>query len=238
MSDLYRLPDGLPKSLSLPWGDPPKPNVWKSTLVSQTSMLAYYEVKSPLLNIEKLLLVFVKRLRYADVMELVLMSKANERIYTLAIPAEDAEMEDIQYYLSRLWAHAKEGVKKYLKNPDKVASNLKTMEFPQEAPRRINIPWGDPAKPNTFIAVMQNQTAPKEKIVAYDVKSPLIDVDNDTVFLTFEKPLSDYPTLKMKLSYEKDGFFYNYERAISDCTLTEPQLLAYLRVFGKRTEKS
>lgn len=115
--------------------------------------------------------------------------------------------------------------------------NLKTMEFPQEAPLRINIPWGDPPKPNAFVAVMQNQTAQKEKLVAYDVKSPLIDVDNDTVFLTFEKPLSDYPTLKMKLSYEKDGFFYNYERAISDCTLTEPQLLAYLRVFWEKNRE-
>ena len=125
----------------------------------------------------------------------------------------------------------------YLKGSNKVASNLKTMEFPQEAPPKINIPWGDPAKPSVFVAVMQNRTAPKETLVVYDVKSPLIDVDNGEVHLTFQKPLSKYTALIMKVSYEKNGEFYNYERILPDSMLTEFQLLGYLRIFWKKNRE-
>lgn len=122
---------------------------------------------------------------------------------------------------------------------NKIASNLKVMIFPQDAPARINIPWGDPPKPNLFRAELM-YGKPTGGMASYLVKSPLIGVDDNysvILFFIHNKHSYQLPTMRMSLQYMQGGKHYEYEETLPDHKITEPQLLGYLKRFWEKNKE-
>ena len=118
---------------------------------------------------------------------------------------------------------------------------MKTYDLPKDAPRSISLQWGDPPKPNLWQANLMFPSAPRDlrsRVCSYEIKSPLFrDRGEDSVYLMFEKPSEDLPTLMMTLKYMVDGKLVSFERVIPDNFLTEAQIQGYLRMFWEKNKR-
>lgn len=118
---------------------------------------------------------------------------------------------------------------------------METYEMPKDAPRKISLPWGDPPKPNLWQATLMFPDTPRDlrsRACSYEIKSPLFhDRGENSVYLIFEKPSEDLPTLMMTLKYMLYGKLKKFERVIPDNFLTEAQIQGYVRMFWEKNKR-
>ena len=161
----------LPDTLTLPWGTPPKPNLWMTKKIGSD----LYRVTSPVLT-----------KRYAYTLQLganefkfsALSKRVGYDIYDCGWTRDEVEQDTLEELLETFWRYMRshsnrhggsEGINKYLTVP-KVASS---QEIPaattlDNLPAVLALPWGTPPKPNLWVA---QKISPDY----YQVKSPVLD---------------------------------------------------------------
>ena len=161
----------LPNTLSLPWGSPPKPNMWNTKKVGD----GFYIVTSPALNPNY---TYTLQLRARSFEFSALLRKRNYSIYDYEWTLDDVEQDTLEELLESFWGYMrnssnrhkkKKGINRYL-TVLKVASSqdIQAAIALNDLPERLTLPWGNPPKPNMW-------SAEKWSEYQYIVTSPILD---------------------------------------------------------------
>jgi hypothetical protein len=143
----------LPNILPLPWGNPPKPNMWKTKKIGD----GFYLVTSPALKPNYR---YTLQLRARSFEFSALSKRVNYSIYDYEWTLDEVEQDTLEELLETFWKYmmnysdrhgGSKGIKKYLAVP-KVASSqdVPAATALNNLPEILTLPWGNPPKPNVW----------------------------------------------------------------------------------------
>jgi hypothetical protein len=163
--------NNLPETLSLPWGDPSKPNMWKTKKIGSD----LYKVTSPALKPNYF---YTLRLSPRSFEFSALSTRINYSMYDYEWTLDEVEQDTLEELLETFWKYMRsysnrhggsKGINKYLTVP-KVASSqdIPAVTALDNLPAMLTLPWGNPPKPNMWKA---HQWLGGK----YTVESPVLD---------------------------------------------------------------
>ena len=178
-----------PESISLPWGSPPKPNIWKTNRVSYWGDRVRYIVESPaiakhnvLKNYNREILSFEIEIVHESTgfVDGVVYIRSMGGIVDKFVVARVRPDFKLTPFLKIAWENISESSMRgnYFTEGMKIASSSTHIDDLFELSggylgKNFRLDWGDPAKPNLWKFTLKGQDR-KNKILDFEIRSPLI----------------------------------------------------------------
>jgi hypothetical protein len=191
----------FPETFPIPWGNPPKPNLWRVKKISdhtfQKNSLRVYRIETDL---------FIDPQEY---LEIVVAYFSEDKIYRLEVLKGLIRLgylwvsgsTSLEGPLKKLWLDTKHKITPLLKVNKVASSNLSVGDLFDQPINIFPLPWGSPPKPNLW-KVERSAFASNDR-VSYMVKTPLLKKESTQLVLSFRKVAELYVIIEVRLDWDR-----------------------------------